>query len=173
MKLWGKTIPLLLALALLGMGCGVAETPSHPQTIQPATMTVTVAIPSLTPNPSATPTPGPTAEAALKTDGPYLAYIRGVDVDHKQLVLMDADGMGRKVVSMPSENPLYTWFVSPDSKWLAYYAGSAKKEKASDLELDLLNLETGQTRLVSKLLSKDYPDNFVQAVTELRSCLIS
>jgi hypothetical protein len=35
MNLWGKIIPLLLALALLGMGCGVAKTPSHPQTIQP------------------------------------------------------------------------------------------------------------------------------------------
>ncbi len=175
MKLWGKAIPLFLALALLGMGCGIAETLSHPQTIQPATAivsplgTVTIALPTLAPNPSATPTPGPTAEAALKTNGPYLAYIRGVDVDHEQLVLMDANGMGRKVISMPSENPLYTWFVSPDGKWLAYYAGSAKKEKASDLELDLLNLETGQTQVVSKLLSKDYPDNFDAAIKELKS----
>lgn len=169
MNLWGKTIPLFLALALLGMGCGVAETPSHPQTIQPATATVTVASPTLTPNPSATPTPAPTAEAALKTNGPYLAYLRGVDADHQQLVLMDADGMGRKIIDAPSENPLYTNFLSPDGKWLAYYAGSAKKEKASDLELDLLNLETGQTHLVSKLLSKDYPDNFVEAAKEIKA----
>ncbi len=172
MNLRGKTFLFFLVIFLLATGCaapldspsGQIETPKSTLTVEPTVTTILV--PTLTPEPSSMPTPAPTSEPPLKTDGPYLAYFRNID-EQRQLVLMDADGMGRKAIPLPSENDTWTYFVSPDAKWLAYYLGSANDEKDSVLTLNLLDLETGESRLVSSLLSKDYPDNFTEAAKAL------
>jgi len=138
----------------------------------------------LAPAPSATATsattPTLTPEPGLRTNGPYFSYFRQVDGVY-QLVLMDADGGGRKVIQLPDGIPndlLTAWldmhYVSPDAKWLAFYTGSAGSSDQTahgpfDLTLNILNLKTGEKQTVTKLLSKDYPNNFVEAVKELNN----
>jgi len=163
MSLPAKPLLLLTALLLLA-GCSTPATP--PPTAGPLSG-------SATPEPTATPTAAPTelptaastAAPPLRTTGPYLAYFR--QLDEQQLVLLDADGMGRKVIPVPPAATTDIHFLSPDGKWLAYYLGSASDAQASDLTLNLLDLQSGETQLVSKLLSKDYPDNFVRAAKDL------
>ena len=63
--------------------------------------------------------------------------------------------------------------VSPDGRWLAFYTGSAGNyaempvQGASDLTLNLMDLETGESQVISRLLSNDYPHNFSEAAKNL------
>ncbi|RPI96538.1 MAG: hypothetical protein EHM40_01235 [Chloroflexi bacterium] len=168
----------------------------------PATLPVmSTALPAASQTPSAQPTstalptatqPPPTAtititpESSLKTSGPYLAYFRDAPY---QFVLMDADGVGRKVIDVPDEianglasayYQLGARYVSPDGEWLAFYTGFAgrpygyeqKPQATFDLTLHLLNLSTGETQVITPLLSKDYPDNFTKALAEINDPLM-
>jgi len=69
---------------------------------------------------------------------------------------------------------LLTNLVSSDGKWLAFYCGSAGDPfghvgtDTADLTLHLMDLENGDTKTVTKLLSDDYPDNFEAAAKELK-----
>jgi len=173
-------IPLLfISVALLSTGCS----PSLVSTISPITspdsVTVTTRVtststlrtqPRKTPSPKPTDTPTATLEPGLRTDGPYLVYVRDAD-QGQELVIMDADGKGRRVLSFPMEEFYYiprflSNLVSPDGKWLAYYSGSAGEPfghigtDTSDLSLNLMSLANGETKIITRLLSKDYPSNF-------------
>ena len=159
MKFWGNIL-LLFAAIFLFAGCVAPQTPA----VTPIAQATPASLPTLQPAP--TPSASDDAEPPLRTSGPYLAYLRQMG-DKQQLVLMDADGLGRRIISIPTANYLDARFVSPDAKWLAYYSGTAGAGRTSDLTLNLLDLQTGETRLVSKLLSKDYPDNFTRAAKGL------
>ncbi len=125
-----------------------------------------------------TPVAGSTTYPPLATNGPYMAYLRGTDAD-QQIVILDADGRGRKVFPSPLAGsggipvtPPPSTIVSPDGKWLAYYTGSAGTYGqpgggTADLALNLMSLVDGSSKLVTKLLSADYPDNFAKAAAEL------
>ena len=203
MNRWGKNFLLFLATALLATSCaaptdnppGRAEMPTPivtamhntlTQTPEPSTIPATVTpIWTPAPEPSTTPTPEP----PLKTNGPYLAYFRDVDKEKQsvdgdqELVLMDADGVGRKVIILPSklsgrssDYSLDAYNFSPDGKWLVYYSGSAGKcfnsgsdAQNYDLALNLLNLATGKTQTITHLLPVNYPDNFLQNAKDLIS----
>jgi WD40 repeat protein len=203
MNRWGKNFLLFLATALLATGCaaptdnppGRAETPTPAvtamrilmtQTPEPSSIPATVTpIWTPVPEPSTTPTPEP----LLKTNGPYLAYFRYADKEEQyvdgdqELVLMDADGVGRKVITLPSELSrrssdywLYAYHLSPDGKWLVYYSGSAGKcfnsgsdTQNYDLALNLLNLATEKTQVITHLLPVNYPNNFLQNAKDLIS----
>ena len=74
--------------------------------------------------------PTVTPEPPLQTSVPYFAYFRSVNQVY-QLVVMDADGTGRKVIDLPQEaiqsfpnkqNDLDVKLVSPDGHWMAFYA---------------------------------------------------
>lgn len=176
---------LLNLVILVGLtGCSVissataisphgSQTPdARPTASQFSTIPQTHALPSLTPEPG------------LRTDGPYLGYFRHVPgFDAFQFVLMDSDGKGRKAVNLPVEladsfsefSQVGVQYISPDGKWLAFYTGYAGEiyEEAAvstfDLTLNLLELDTGETRVIAQLLSKDYPENFIEATDELNN----
>lgn len=139
-----------------------------------------VELPTPTPKPTSTPEPG------LRTTGPYFSYFRNVDSGY-QLVMMDADGKGRKVISLPQQIKEVTLpngatniqmrFVSPDGRWMAFYtgfAGNIWQGSETDvgpynLVLNLLDLATGEMHVITPLLSKDYPENFKQAEKQLNN----
>jgi hypothetical protein len=143
-----------------------------------------VETPTSTPKPTSTPEPG------LRTTGPYFSYFRNVDARY-QLVLMDADGKGRKTVSLPDDlegnllpngkTNYQISFVSPDGKWMVFYTGFAGSlwqgaqtdEGPYDFALNLLELATGKTQLITPLLSKDYPENFKQAEKQINNPYIT
>lgn len=181
-----RSIALASIIALLVLGCNA------PATIPPVPKesVVSTVEPSRTPEPIATqmvststelPTQTLTPEPSLQTDGPYFMYFRQVDWAY-QLVMLDADGEGRKIISLPPEIaeilPIQRFdpdmkFVSPDGKWLAFYSGSAGNHGkmpvtgTADLTLNVLDLTTGEKQVVTSLLSKNYPDNFAEAVSQL------
>ena len=163
-------------------------TPAQPQaetpTIAVSTLTST-AVSTSTPAPTTTQkpaTPTLTPEPELQTNGPYFAYLQQENLILR-LVFVDADGRGRKVIDLPKAiNDAYAYgtlaapdirSVSPDGHWLAFYTGSAGKygevptQGTFDLTLNLFDLETGDTQVITPLLSKDYPNNFVQAAEQL------
>jgi Tol biopolymer transport system component len=135
-----------------------------------------------TPGWTATPTsPSPTITAIqhppLNTNGPYLVYLTS-QAGWPEIMLLDANGIGQKLIPYPT-NATYLPYtlssrLSPDGKWLAYYTGSAGKcfdnpaADTADLTLNLLNLTDGKSQIVTKLLSRDYPVNFVQAAQQLK-----
>ena len=173
-----------LIMAFLICGCIAPESPTQPPvespigtfpTLTPAsvpilTATEQPAIPTLTPEPG------------LRTKGPYFAYFQEIQ-GIRRLVLMDADGMGRKVIELPEAiNSSFAIvqppdpdmdLLSPDGHWLAFYTGSAgdynemPAQGVSDLTLNLLDLQTGEQQVVTRILSEDYPNNFVQAAAKL------
>jgi len=173
------TVNLLFIVAFTVSGCNATALPTQPIVESQAT-----AFSTLTPSPLPTATESPTTptltlEPGLRTNGPYFGYFRHVPGrDALQFVLMDADGVGRKIIDLLDEitdtSPTGTRYVSPDGKWLAFYTGSAGKDNGKmiplgtyDLTLNLLDLTTGEKQIIAPLLSKDYPNNFVEAVKEI------
>ena len=181
-----ENIPAIFVITALIFGCGAPTTPS-PSPVENPTPSPR---PSLTPLPTATqqPTvPPPTPTPPLGTEGPYFAYFREVPGWYAfQFVLMDADGRGRKVIDLPDEivdsfskvYRLSARHVSPNGKWLAFYTGYAGEfyggstQSTFDLTLILLNLDTGETHVITPLLSKDYPNNFANAINEINDSLV-
>jgi WD40 repeat protein len=180
---------LTLLIAFLVFGCGA---PPLPPSLPVETPTLASPMLTSTSQPTATEVP-PTAtvrpptltltpETGLQTNGPYFAYLQVSNLILR-LVFVDADGRGRKVIQLPKAiNDSYAHgtlpapdirFVSPDGHWLAFYTGSAGEygqmpaHGTADLTLNLLDLETGETQVITPLLSKDYPNNFAQAAKNL------
>lgn len=185
-----QKIAVIFVVLCLVMGCsGAPASPTQPPVESPTT-----AISTLTSTPALTSTPQPTAtakpamptltpEAGLQTNGPYLAYFQQDEHGVRRLVLLDADGVGRKLIELPKgiaeafavvqpPIPDMRW-LSPDAKWLAFYTGSAgdpvdmPASGTFDLALNLLDLATGEEQVITPLLSKDYPNNFVEAAGQL------
>jgi len=80
-------------------------------------------------------------------------------------------------VNNPLENSLSD-LISSDGKWLAYDTGSVggyeslaggetPEPDTADLTLNLMSISDGKTQVITRLLSKDYPDNFTQAAREM------
>ena len=184
------TFLLVSLVAILVFACGMPASPTPP-TVEGPTPT----LPTLTSTPTHTSTPVSTAtekpatptltvEPGLRTEGPYFAYFQQKNLILR-LVLVDADGGGRRVIELPKAiSDAYAYatlpapdirFVSPDGRWLAYYTGSAGKygplptQGTFDLALNLFDLETGEIRLITPLLSKEYPNNFVEAAQLLNN----
>jgi dipeptidyl aminopeptidase/acylaminoacyl peptidase len=96
---------------------------------------------------------------------------------------MDADGGGELSAPFPMDvntilPPLLSDLLSPDGAWLAFYTGSAGPAfdqpgpTTADLTLKLMSLFnskllTGDSQLVTRLLSADYPANFDTAASQL------
>lgn len=121
----------------------------------------------------------PTLEPPLQTNGPYFTYLRDVD-GTQQIIMMDANGKGRKVISLPEgianslsdkKYNLNLNLISPDGKWMAFYTGFVDSYSSEavdgayryDLALNLLDLATGEIQVITRLLSDDYPNNFAEA----------
>ena len=127
--------------------------------------------PPTSPPPMASPTATLTLHPPLATSGPYLVYQREAG-NVPEIVFLDADGLGQKIIPYPPEaSPESSYIpvknkISSDGKWLAYYSGSAGQcmgnglANGSDLALHLMDLDSGETRLITKLLSSDYPAYF-------------
>ena len=172
-----------LVLVFLLSGCTataplppLTDTPGNTPTPAPALMATDTKGSRPTPSDASQPTT-PIQHSDLKTSGPYLAYFRS-QPDQFEIVLTDADGIGQKIIPYPANatsqpGPPSLKTFSPDGKWLAYYSGSAGKcmgteaSNAAELALNLLNLTDGKSRVVTSLLSHDYPDNFTLAARQL------
>lgn len=178
-----RFLVLLLFLSLLGCSPSFVIPSETPATSPVKTQTVT-ALPSKTKAPS---TFTPTVFPLLQTSGPYFSFFRQVGEEY-QFVMMDANGQGRKTIAIPRNVTdsllnipvdLDIIRVSPDGEWLAYYTGSAgfpeliQPEKDFDLTLNLYNFITGEFRIVTQLLSEDYPDNFSEAANRLNDPFIT
>lgn len=183
------TVNLLFIVAFAVSGCTASALPTQPIVESQAT-----AFSTLTPSPLPTATEPfatttLTPEPGLKTNGPYFAYFREVN-GISQFVMMDADGGGRKAISLPQgitdslpdKNFGFDMkFISPDGKWLAFYTGSAGDSGFGsdigngpfDLTLNLLDLDTGGTQIIAPLLSNDYPNNFVEAAKKINASNIT
>ena len=178
-----KTAFLFVFIFLFSLvGCNSSKTSTYLPTV---TQTLTQ-ISTATQTPvTATVTPFP----PLQTNGPYFSYFKKVDVDY-QLVMLDADGKGRKEISFTQEikdaianQEFYPsmQFVSPTGEWMAYFTGTAGRFPLNpednlgpfDLTLNLLDLETGETQIISQLLSEDYPNNFLEAEKQINDSNIN
>jgi WD40 repeat protein len=183
-----------LILVLLGSACTTvapvpppgdtpAPTPTPPATETlmdtPAPTATIIGAPGDTPLPPASgQTMTPIQHSALNPVGPYLATLRSQG-DQYEIVLTDANGIGQKVIPYPANASILgaplslSDTLSPDGKWLAYFTGSAGAcfgngmADSADLTLNLLNLANGQSQVVTKLLSQDYPKNFAQAAGQI------
>jgi hypothetical protein len=146
-------------------------------TIEPSSEAGDFPAPSADGRPSGTATAYPT----LSSDGPYLAYWVRAPANTSALTILDADGSGREIISLPGEAniEMLAHALSPDGRWLAFHAGSAGElvwggyppdydfSGPLDLTLKLLHLPDGRIVTVSALLSEDYPDNFDRIVNDL------
>jgi Tol biopolymer transport system component len=147
-----------------------------PATSVPATSVPTTSVPTISQV-----TAAPTVASQTLTNGPYLVFLRDRG-NGQELVLMDADGKGEVAFPFPINSNVYipqslSNLVSPDGSWLAFYTGSDRQASGNvgtdtaDLTLNLMSLgitsPAGSTKVVSRLLSADYPANFVQAAREL------
>jgi WD40-like Beta Propeller Repeat len=179
-----KLFLFTLLFFILVFGCsapGAIATPA-PATVQlPATLeqppaplsTPAATFVSSTPSSNSSANPPP-----LTTRGPYLAY-QVQTGDQTFIKFLDADGSGQASFSYPDHAAPENFrdslsnTLSPDGKWLAWYSGSAGTcmgevgPETADLTLNLLNLADGTTRLVTPLLSKDYPNIFTKAAQQL------
>jgi len=175
-----------MLMVLLMNGCTPASTPASVEQLptntasQPAnTLEANMPLPVYIEKP---PTPTQTPQPSLQTKGPYFVYFTQENLILR-LVFVNSDGKGRKVIELPkvvSDAFAYGTlsapdmrFVSPDGKSLAFYTGSAGEygtlpaHGTADLTLNLLDLETGETQVITPLLSKEYPNNFVEAAKKL------
>jgi len=177
-----ENIFVVVIIALMVIGCGAPTNPT-PLPIQSPTLfaqSTFTSLPTVTKE-SAIPTSTP--ESPLKTSGPFFTYLRDVD-GVQQIVMMDADGDGRKVIELPKETKDYSPYseidmnyVSPDGKWLAFYSGFAGNywfekeigEGPFDLTLNLLDLTTEKRHTIIPILSKEYPNNFTDAAKQLNN----
>jgi hypothetical protein len=159
------------------------NTPQPTATAKPMATATPIPATSLptTSQTTATATAAATIAPHTTTNGPYLVFLRDRG-NGQELVMMDADGKGEAAFPFPINGNVYipqslSNLVSPDGSWLAFYTGSARQASGNvgtdtaDLTLNLMSLgitsPAGSTKVVSRLLSTDYPANFVQAAREL------
>jgi Tol biopolymer transport system component len=175
------SITILASLVILTAACSsatmtptsrvipAAVAPPHPTPIKAAAANV---------QPAAAATVAPT----LNTNGPYLAFLRDRG-NGQELVLMDANGKGeiafRFQTSSNGNMPrLLSSSLAPDGIYLAFYSGSAGQvfghvgTDTADLTLNLMSLfnfreQAGTTKVITRLLSTDYPANFAEAAQQL------
>ncbi|MFZ5858580.1 MAG: hypothetical protein ACOYZ6_17265 [Chloroflexota bacterium] len=161
---------IFLLLFLLALLAGCAEPTQLPPTSTRVPPTETI-VPTKTSIPTATFTPTATPYPPLSTKGPYWAYLESQDT----IAFLDANGIGRKEILLPEHISGQTYDslnnLSPDGKWLSYYTGKPDaynifssivipSDGPYNLALNLYNLETKESKLVTPLLSKDFPNNF-------------
>jgi hypothetical protein len=193
-----NTLFLLASLVILGVACpfSVTVTPTNPAIPAVATSIPTKTIPATsvpttnqaTAEATAAPTVAPTVAPQTMTNGPYLVFLRDQG-NGQEFVMMDADGKGEVAFPFPMNTYMpmsmpesLSDLVSPDGSWLAFYTGYAGQvygqvgTNTADLTLNLMSLgitsPVGSTKVVSRLLSADYPANFAQAAQELGSAFI-
>jgi len=180
----------IVAMALLISGCAApaifSPTPSALPTLTPFPTPTPTRFhrPVETTNSPVQPSATATAIPSLSAKGPFLAYTQSTG-DQLEIIFRNADGSGEKTIPYPvkdaAKNPMNNSLsdtISPDGQWLAYYTGSVggyeslmepetPEPDTADLTLNLMGLSDGRTQVITRLLSKDYPDNFTQVAREM------
>lgn len=170
---------LIFFILVIGCNAPAALTAQPPAPVSTPVLSTSIPTISNTPAPTqASPLPNTMLHPPLSTNGPYLAYQDQVG-NQPVIKLLDADGMGQNMLFYPSNAaplnlnlPFYDT-LSPDGKWMAYYSGSAGScfgevgPVTADLTLNLMSLADGTIKVVTPLLSKDYPNNFAKAAQQL------
>jgi hypothetical protein len=148
-------------LAGIAAPSAIAPTPtSQPSTsppeVKPSLLSPTPARPTPTSSPiPATPTPPPltptpTPLIPLRTDGPYLTYFKEVD-EGQQFAFLDADGVGRKLLTLPPGESASTKLVFAKSdQWLVLVANRPPEAKRSKFSVGwyLVHLPDGETHFL-------------------------
>lgn len=171
-----RLILITISLILISCAATPSATPTNVATNTAPAPTNTVAptrtsVATLTPVPPTaipTATPKPTPYADLTTKGSYFVYERRQN-DQAALVIMDADGSGRKVFPLPPNTVFRNLkeSISPDGKWLVLHTGTAgewdfDETKKYDLTLQLVHIPDGKIIKIADILSSDYPNNFLK-----------
>jgi hypothetical protein len=135
-------------------------------------------VPTLTPPPP-TPTPWatPSPTQPLSAYGPFLVYLKD-ERGGQELVLRDQNGVGASTITIPESATFRDLgsSISPDGKWLAFCDGRPRPYEGVpvgpyDLSLNLMHLPDGAVTRITRLLSHDYPDNFVRQAEALNRVL--
>jgi WD40 repeat protein len=174
---------LLIAFALTACeiprvgGAQATPTPiALPSQTATAVLTGT-AMPSPTSTPTETPTPLPTLGSK-----PYLMIPQDSDDDPK-LMIYDADGVGRKLVELPSGSYMSSYrmkyIVSPDGQWLAFYTGhfviyqtaSTHIPEELPITLNLLNLKDSTIRKIVDVVTTGYAIKLDKVAEKLKILL--
>ena len=182
-----KLVCIVLLLALFAVSCGsrATVTPSphfYPSPTRYPILETLAVSPTQAPPPTATPTPQPTAVATippkvatrpafrpsatptsfapLTTNGPYLVYIKNEFLQWS-LVIMDADGKGRKTLPLPGVAEFgltYGSELSSDGQWFVFGAsdGGVSDGIPYDFTWYLLHLVDGHIQALNHVSSADY-----------------
>ncbi|HEX2993267.1 MAG TPA: hypothetical protein VHP14_00490 [Anaerolineales bacterium] len=107
--------------------------------------------------------PALTIMPTVSFDGPRLVY-----QGDPAVYMMYFDGAGKKKLNLPSDFVIQylEQNISPDGKWIAFHTGS---EENKDIALNLFSIETGESILITSLLSPDYPHNFQKAFDRIQT----
>lgn len=88
----------------------------------------------------------------------------------------DADGLGRKVIELPSDGhipvfPRLASIVSPDGEWLAFYTGDIGRGDTPEslpLTLNLLNISNGKVLRIADVVTDGYIEKLEQLADDLK-----
>lgn len=131
-----KSITLRIAIIVMLMGC----------------------VPASLPKMRTTPISSATSYPPHRSDGPYLLFRS--DPINNHLMIMNADGSGRKYIQVP--NGAYygqslELSVSPNKEWIVYFSGSTYYPY--DLSINLLNFFDGTIHKIATLIAPGFPEN--------------
>lgn len=158
----------------LATGSTISPTPKSTVTLVNQIVTNPSITPSRAPTLTSLPTPTllvlpspqftntkETASGELSSP-PYLIYTKRIN-KKEQVVLVNQDGTGIKVISLP-DNGFNATNTSPNGEWLVFYTGSGGFDTVSsgpkyDLTLNLMHLPDGKIQEITALLSTDFPNN--------------
>ncbi len=166
---------LLFLFGLTLSACGQAT--STPTALPKQTATAVLTL-TATPSPTSTPTETPTPLPTLGNE-PYLMIPKDSN-DAPKLMIYDADGVGRKLVELPSSSYMSSYsmknIVSPDGQWLAFYTGyfviyqtaSTHLPEELPITLNLMNLKDGTVRKIVDVVTTGYEAKLDQVAEKLK-----
>lgn len=102
--------------------------------------------------------------------GPHLIVYSGVQNDHINFMIFDADGLGRRVIQLP-EDTIYhpsSPGVSPDGNWIAFHTGIIPN---TGLTLNLFYIPDESVRPIAEVMTNNYEKidiNFIEYIRTLQ-----
>jgi Tol biopolymer transport system component len=156
---------ILLSIFLMTSACSRNVTATSIPSASPVVLTPTNIE---TPEPTVIPSPTATLFPPLAETGPYL--ILRPNYDSQELYIYDANGHGRRIITLPSGGHILgslDKILSPDGKWLAYYSGSID-DNNFPVTLNLLSIKDGTTKKVADVVMEGYEQKLEVVAGELK-----
>ena len=116
--------------------------------------------------------PTPSGWVGFERQVPYLVFIR-IGTNGQEIAQVDEYAKSGWTLPYPitdEQNMNYSDslsnLISPDGQWMAYFSGSTSTK---DLTLNYMRLSDGISQPIIKLLSSDYPQNFIREASVIPS----